>query len=143
MSENPTAGVRCAGFTVLESMVAMVIFAGAALALYGLFNTNLIAMGRAHDVSRQMTVARQALEHLATVNPREGETGRFHVEGVDVVWSARLLEPARQNRTVSGDRGHFEIGLYEIAFELHDAGRPLDTWRVRVPGYRKTREPVP
>jgi len=121
----------------------MVVFAGAALALYGLFNTNLIALGRAHDVSRQMTVARQALEHLAAVNPLEGETGRIRLDGIDVVWSARLLEPVRRSQTVSGDRGHFEIGLYEIAFEVRDAGRPLDIWHVRVPGYRKTRETVP
>ena len=121
----------------------MVVFAGAAVALYGLFNTNLIALGRAHDVSRQMSVARHALEYLAAVNPREVDGGQFRVDGIDVVWSARLLEPARRSQTAAGDRGYFEIGLYEVVFELHDAGRPLDTWRVRIPGYEKIHGPVP
>ena len=121
----------------------MVVFAGAALALYGLFNTNLIALGRTHDVTRQMTAARHALEHLAVVNPREGETGRIRVDGIDVFWSARLLEPVRRSRTASGDRGYFQIGLYEVEFELHEAGRPLDSWRIRIPGYQNTRELVP
>ena len=31
----------------------MVIFAGAAMALYALFNTNLTALGRVHDASRR------------------------------------------------------------------------------------------
>ena len=124
-------------------MVAMVVFAGAAMALYGLFNTNLIALGRAHDVSRQMSAARHALEYLAAVNPHEAETGRIRVDGIDIAWSARLLEPLRQSQTASGDRGYFQIGLYEVVFELHDAGRPLDTWRVRIPGYEKVREPMP
>ena len=121
----------------------MVVFAGAAMALYGLFNTNLIALGRAHDVSRQMTAARHALEHFAAANPREGETGRIRVDGIDIVWSATLLESARQSQTVSGDPGYFQIGLYEVVFELIEAGRPLDTWRVRIPGYEKVREPTP
>ena len=143
MPRNPAAAGLCAGFTVLESMVAMVVFAGVALALYGLLNTNLIALGRAHDVSRQMTVARQALQYLATVNPSDGETGEVRLDGVDIVWSARLLEPLRRSQTVAGDRGKFRVGLYEIVFQLHDAGRPLHTWRVRIPGYRKPRELVP
>ena len=143
MPEKPAEAAGCAGFTVLESIVAMVVFAGAALALYGLFNTNLIALDRAHDAARQMTAARHALEHLAVANPRDGETGRIRVDGIDVVWSARLLEPVRRSRTASGDRGYFQIGLYEVELELHDADRPLERWRLRIPGYRKTTGPVP
>ena len=121
----------------------MVVFAGAAMALYGLFNTNLIALGRAHDVSRQMSAAHHAVEYLAGINPQDGHAGQMRVNGIDIVWSARLLEPARQSQTVTGERGYFEVGLYEILFEPSDAGRSLGTWRLRVPGYKKVRESVP
>ena len=134
---------RSAGFTLLETMVAMVVFAGAATALYALFNTNLTALGRVHDASRQMTAARHAMEHLAGINPRETSAGRIKLDGMDVLWSARLLEPPRQSQTATGERGYFEIGLYEVEFELLDAGRPLGAWRLRVPGYEKVREPAP
>ena len=60
-----------------------------------------------------------------------------------MLWSARLLEPPRQSQTVTGERGYFEIGLYEVEFELRDAGRSLGTWRMRVPGYERVREPAP
>ena len=88
-----TAMARSAGFTLLETMVAMVVFAGAAMALYALFNTNLTALGRVHDASRQMTAARHAIEHLAGINPREASAGRVELDGTDLLWSARLLEP--------------------------------------------------
>ena len=143
MNRGRTAAARNAGFTLLESLVAMVVFAGAAIALYGLFNTNLIALGRAKDVSRQMSAARHALEYFAAVDPREERTGRIRVDGIDIVWSATLVEPARRSRTAAGDHGNFEIGLYKVVFELHEAGRMLDRWRVRIPGYRKIGEPVP
>lgn len=143
MPNCPNETTRSAGFTILETMVAMVVFAGAAMALYGLFNTNLIALGRAHDVSRQMSAAHHAVEYLAGINPQDGHAGQMRVNGIDIVWSARLLEPARQSQTVTGERGYFEVGLYEILFEPSDAGRSLGTWRLRVPGYKKVRESVP
>ena len=93
MTRPAYAAARSAGFTLLETMVAMVVFAGAAMALYALFNTNLMALGRVHDASRQMTAARHAVEHLAGINPRETGTGRVELDGIDMTWSARLLEP--------------------------------------------------
>ena len=121
----------------------MVVFAGAAMALYGLFNTNLSALGRAQDVSRQMSAARHALEYVIAVNPREVDAGRIRVDGIDIAWTAKLVEPLSSSRTVSGEPGNFEIGLYEVVLELYDEGWQLDTWRVRIPGYKKLGEPVP
>ena len=97
-------------------MVALVIFTGAAMALYALFNTNLIALTRAHDVSRQTPAVRHAIEHLASINPREAGDGRIELDGLDVVWSATLVQPPRQSQTLTGGRGYYEIGLYEIEF---------------------------
>ena len=132
---------RSGGFTLLETMVALVIFTGAALALYALFNTNLIALARAHDVSRQMPAVRQAIEHLSSVNPREEGEGRFELDGLNVAWSATLLQPPRQSQTAAGGLGFYEVGLYEIELTMSDRGRTLGTWRMRSVGYEKVREP--
>ena len=134
-------GIRQEGFTLLETMVALAIFTGAAMALYGLFNTNLITLVRAHDVSRQMPAVRHAIEFLASIDPREEEAGRFEFDGLDVVWSAKLLQPVRQSQSVTGALGYFEVGLYEVEFAMNERGRSLGTWRMRVVGYEKVREP--
>ena len=134
---------RSAGFTLIEAMVALVVFSAAAMALYGLFNTNLIALGRAHDVSRQIAAVHHAVEYLAGINPHDETSGETSVDGIDIAWTARLLEPVRQSQTVTGERGYFEIGLYEVVFEPVEEGRSLGTWRLRVPGYRKVRGSEP
>ena len=130
---------RSAGFSVLEAMVALVIFSGAALAFYGLLNTGLVGLTRAEDTARQMAAARYAAERLAAVNPLETEAGQFRFDGLDIAWSARLLEPVRRSQTVTGGRGHFEVGLFDVAFTVREDGRPLGVWQLRVPGYRKVR----
>ena len=121
-------------------MVALVIFTGAAMVLYGLFNTNLMALARAHDVSRQMLAARHTIEYLSSINPREADAGQFAFDGLDVVWSAQLLQPVRQSQNAIGGRGYFELGLYEVEFVMSDRRRPLGTYRMRVIGHEKVRE---
>ena len=142
MHRRSGPGIRPKGFTLLETMVALVVFAGAAMALYALFNTNLIALARAHDVSRQMPAARHAIEYLSSINPREEDAGSFEFDGIDVVWSAKLLQPVRQSQSVTGGRGYFELGLYEVEFTMSGRGRPMGTWRMRLVGYEKVREPA-
>ena len=132
---------RGAGFTLLETLVALVIFAAAAMALYGLFNTNLIALARAHDVSRQVPAVRQAVEYLSSINPREEGAGRVELAGTEVAWSSTLVEPVRQGQSASGGLGYFEIGLYELEFTVRSGERALGTWRMRALGYEQVREP--
>ena len=131
---------RSQGFTLLETMVALVIFTGAAMAVYALFNTNLVALARAQDVSRQILAVRHSVEYLSSINPREEREGRIDLHGVDIVWASRLLQPVRQSQTATGGRGYYEIGLYEIEFAISDRGRSLGTWRIRAVGYEKVRE---
>ena len=130
---------RSEGFTLLEAMVAMVVFSAAAMALYGLFNTNLVALGRTHDVARQNVAVHHAVEYLAGLNPHDEVSGQMSVDGIEIAWTARLLEPARQSQTATGERGYFEVGLYEVVFEPIEKGKSLGTWRLRVPGYTKVR----
>ena len=122
-------------------MVALVIFTGGALALYALFHSNLIALGRAQDVSRQVPAVHRAIEYLSVVNPMEEGSGRVELDGLDLEWTANLVEPVRQSQTATGGMGYFEVGLYEVEFALSDGERSLGTWRLRVPGYEKVREP--
>lgn len=128
---------------MLEAMVALVIFSGAALAFYGLLNTGFIGLNRAGDTALQMSASRHAAEILSTINPMEQDSGQLEFDGIEIAWAARQLEPIRRSQTASGGRGHFEIGLYEIEVTLRERDRSLGTWQVRVPGHRKVRQVTP
>ena len=131
-----------AGFTLLETIVALVIFAGAGMALYGLFNTNLITLTRVQDVSKQMIVVQHAVERLSSMNLQGEAAGQIEIDEFDVIWSARLVEPYRQGQSVQGYLGYFQVGLYRVDFEVRDRLRSLGTYQLRMVGYEKVREAV-
>lgn len=132
--------LRIAGFTLLEAIVAMAIFAAGGMALYGLFNTNLVGLGKAADVTRREPAVRAAIEHLSSINIREQPTGRFDFGGFDVAWSSNLVEPVRQGQSSAGYIGTFEIGLYDVDIDLSRNGRPDSNYRLRLAGYRQVRQ---
>ena len=129
-----------AGFTLLEATVALAIFAAGGMVLYGLFNNNLIGLGKAADVSRQESAVLAAIEHLSSINIRDQPAGELEVGGFDVSWSSSLVEPVRQGQSNVGSLGSFEIGLYEVDFDVKRTGRPDSTYRMRLAGYKKVRQ---
>ncbi|MDE0453329.1 MAG: prepilin-type N-terminal cleavage/methylation domain-containing protein [Gammaproteobacteria bacterium] len=132
--------LRVAGFTLLEATVALAIFAAGGMALYGLFNSNLVGLGKAADVSRREPVVLAAVEHLSSINIREQPTGQYESGDFGVAWSSSLAEPVRQSQSAAGFIGNFEVGLYDVDIELSRNGRLDSTYRMRLVGYRQVRE---
>ncbi len=130
---------RAAGFSLLETVVALAIFAAGAMSLYGLFNTNLIALERVQATAEQLPVTRNAIEILSTVNPWQQNEGQFEVDGYQVVWAASLIGPVRHGQTTAGMMADFDLGLYEIEFVVADGARKLGSWRMRSVGYERVR----
>ena len=131
--------MRAAGFSLLETVVALAIFAAGAMSLFGLFNTNLIALDRVQATAEHLPVARSAIELLSTVNPWHQAEGQFEVDGYQVVWAARLIEPIRHAQTSAGMMAGFDFGLYEIEFAISDGARRLGAWRMRSVGHERVR----
>lgn len=137
---HSTLSSASSGFTLLEAIVALTIFSAGALTLYGLFNTNLIALQRVRAVTAHLPAAQRAVAYLSAINPRQQETGRLAFDDYEVVWSARLLEPVRQGQNAYGRMGHYEVGLYRVEFTVSERGRPVGTYRLRLIGYERVRE---
>lgn len=135
--------LRVAGFSLLEAIVALAIFSAGSMALYSLFNSNLVGLGKAAEVSRREPAVLAAVEHLASINIREEPAGQLAIGEFDIAWSSSLVEPMRQGQSVAGFLGDFEIGLYDVDIELSRNGEPDMTYRVRLAGHRQVRQSGP
>ena len=130
------------GFSLLETVVAMALLAATGMALFGLFNTNMITLTRAGDVSAQVPVVRHAMEKLTAINPAVAQEGRFAVGDHEVRWTAELVEPMRSSQSPIGDRGPYLVGLFDLEFRVYRQGDQLGAWRMRHVGYRDLRAPA-
>ena len=133
------ATVTQRGFTLLEAAVAMAVFATVGMALYSLFNTNMITLLRVQDSTRQVPVVRHAVEYLSSINPAERQDGEFSFHGFDIVWQAELVEPMRKGQNTLGSVGVYDVGLYEARFDVTEGNRAVGTWRLRLVGYENVR----
>lgn len=125
------------GFTLLEAIVALVVFSMGALALYGWLATNVHTLERIKARREVATLRLSALDMMRLVNPMSDPTGRRAVDSFEVRWQSRLLAPARQSVTQVGLPTLFQVGLYEVDVRVLRQSREVDRFVMRQVGYRQ------
>lgn len=128
------------GFTLVEAMVALVIFSAAAMGIYSWINTNLISLNRLAAVAESEFVVDSAVERLKLIDLRNETEGSFNVAGYQVEWRAELVEPWRQGKNTMGAIGIYDVGLYDIHLSLFKEGRSLANYQYRQVAWYKARE---
>lgn len=131
---------REAGFSLLEAIVALVIFTMGALALYGWLGSNLITLDRVNQRQQANALAASALEVVRRVNPMATPTGRRVFDEVEISWKATPVEPPRPAVTQVGQPNLFDVGLYTLAVEIRRDGALVDSLEVRQVGHRQARQ---
>ena len=124
------------GFTLLEAIVALVIFAMGAFALYGWLSTNLITLERARIGSETLVVQQSALELLRDVNPMLSPSGTREAGTLRVQWSAQPLQPPRRGSVQIGGPSRYQVGLYRMDVQVRDGTREVGQFSIRQLGYR-------
>ena len=126
-----------AGFTLLEAIVALVVFTMGALALYGWLSTNIITLDRIRARQQMELTMHSALDLVRRTNPMETPDGQREVGNLRVSWSSVLLEPAKPNVVQSGRSGIFVVGLYQVSVRVSRNGQILQTFGVRQVGWKQ------
>ncbi|HOV97031.1 MAG TPA: prepilin-type N-terminal cleavage/methylation domain-containing protein [Thermomonas sp.] len=126
-----------AGFTLLEAIVALVVFTMGALALYGWLSTNIITLDRIRARQQMELTMHSALDLVRRTNPMETPDGQREVGNLRVSWSSVLLEPAKPNVVQSGRPGIFVVGLYQVSVRVSRNGQILQTFGVRQVGWKQ------
>ena len=132
---------RHTGFTLLETIVALVIFSSSAMALAGLLNTNLITLTRVQEVTAQVPVLDNVIAHVQAMQVTQEGAGQFDLNRHTVHWEAKLLEPYRQSQNPTGYIGYHRVGLYQIEFTLEYTGKLVGEYTLRRVGFELVRGP--
>lgn len=74
------------GFTLLEAVVALAIFAMGATALYGWINTNLITLSRADQIIQRASAIESAIEFMGMVDPENQPQGATELGTLHIQW---------------------------------------------------------
>lgn len=128
---------REGGFTLLEAIVALVVFTMGAFALYGWLATNVMTLERIQARREVANLRMSALDMMQLVNPMTDPAGRRAVDRLEVRWESRALSPPRQGVTQVGMPTLFQLGLYEVDVRVLKQARELDRFTVRRLGYRQ------
>ena len=136
----PASQKAVLGFTLVEAMVALVIFSAAAMGIYSWINTNLISLNRLAAVAESEFVVDSAVERLKLIDLRSETEGSFNVAGYQVEWRADLVEPWRQGKTQQGATGLYDFGLYDIHLQLFKDGRTQGGFQYRQTAWYMARE---
>ena len=119
---------RQAGFTLLEAIVAITIFATSALGLYAWINSMMIGTARFTEISVESTDVDNAVDYLSMVNPSATPSGSQQLGDLTLSWTSELVEPPRSGRLVPA----WELGLYDLDVTLQRPGYPDRRLRLRL-----------
>lgn len=133
------SAAKAAGFTLLEAIVALVVFSMGAFALYGWLSTNMITLERIRDRQEIEAAMHSALDMVRRTNPMETPSGERQAGHLLVSWTSVLVEPARPNVGQSGTPAIFNVGLYDANVRVLRDGRELGAFRVRQVGWKQVR----
>jgi len=121
----PTAPdtAKSAGFTLIETLVALVILAAVLLAFYQFLASALNAAAATQRAAAAYDRQQNALALATTLNPMETPEGIFDLGLYRIRWSAEAIGPVRRISGFSSGKGWFTIGLYRVIFDF--PGEPL------------------
>ena len=133
------SAAKAAGFTLLEAIVALVVFSMGAFALYGWLSTNIITLERIRDRQEVEAAMHSALDMVRRTNPMETPAGQRQAGTLMVSWTSVQIEALRPNVDQSGWPGFYTVGLYEATVRVLRDGEELQVFRVRQIGWKQVR----
>lgn len=123
------------GFTLLEAIVALVILAGACMALFAWINTSLNQLQRAELYVEATPTINSTAQYLKTVNLAQRPSGTLTSGNISVDWHATAIETdATRNSDYSGS--NFLLSLYDVELIARGQTHSLPALHTRIVNYR-------
>ncbi len=123
------------GFSLLEAIVALVILAGACMALFAWTNISLSQLQRAELYVDAVPAINSAAQYLKTVDLSQRPKGTITSGTVSVEWRAHAIElDATRNSDYANS--NFILSLYNVELMPRTITHRLPSFYTRVVNYR-------
>jgi general secretion pathway protein I len=123
------------GFSLLEAIVALVILAGACMALFAWINTSLNQLQRAELYVEATPAINSTAQYLKTVDLAQRPSGTLTSGTISVDWSAHAIE-LDVTRNSDYANSNFLISLYDVELTAKTKARSLPALHTRIVNYR-------
>jgi prepilin-type N-terminal cleavage/methylation domain-containing protein len=140
---HPGGSLPCArrnGFTLLETVVALVLLSTLGLALFAWIQQATVDASRAQRLEQEARLTLNAHSLMLAIDPVSNPAGELQQHGLTLKWTSRLVEPARPALAPSidgvGTPTNWRISLHEVRVEAEqsrpeaEAGQAPGTVRV-------------
>lgn len=130
-----------AGFTLIETIVALAILGAALVAFYAFLSTLMNAAGRIRAASVSYDRHFNALELAKTLNPMDTPEGTFDLGTYHIHWTSQPIDNVRQSSRYPAGSGIFKVALYRLTLSFPDdqGTAPIEVTKL---GYHRDNVPL-
>jgi general secretion pathway protein I len=131
------------GFSLLEAIVAMVLIAGAGMALFSWISSSINSLASLEEVNRRSEATLNILEYMETVNPMLAPEGEEKLGSYSIRWRSSPATPVVDGVDHPRGVGLYQVALYRIeVWALTDGNKPWFDLELRQVGYKRVRSPA-
>ncbi|WP_052417517.1 PulJ/GspJ family protein [Cellvibrio mixtus] len=130
---------RQRGFTLLEAVVAMAIFAIGATALYSWVNTNMITLTRADEIAQRSSAIESAIEFMGTIDPEVNPSGHMQLGDLIIDWQTAEAQFAGDVLDEVNQKTINQAAIYPSTVVLSRAGKTFYRFNMSLIGIKKVR----
>ncbi|NDY96325.1 PulJ/GspJ family protein [Wenzhouxiangella limi] len=129
-----------AGFSLLEAIVSLVIFASVVSALYAWLSVTAHGLGRIESQRQMQEAVLVGLATIEYVNPMATPQGFRQAGHYRVEWVAETLAEPIPGINSSGFNSLYDVGLWQLEITVTGGGEPV-SFSARKAGWRQVRQP--
>jgi len=106
------------------------------MTIYAWLGTSLDSFRRVNDTVELVQLSADLEAYFRTVEVRAETNETVYLNGYQVNWQARLVEPKRVGVHPSGAVNAFELGLYDVDISISRQDRVIGQYQTRLVGYQ-------
>lgn len=131
------------GFTLIETIVALVLIASTGMALFSWINSNIITLNRVQEQNAKNAATLNALEYIRIINPMKLPQGQATLGAYKLTWQATLLIDPRDGAGYPTGNSLYQLALYQTKVDVKKAdGQHWFSFDVQQVGYKQIRDSV-